>query len=107
MNEDFDFIAHLIYNTFDEGGRSSPAKSGYRPHIKFDFDEVLTSGSQIFIDKEWVFPGETVDAEITILSPQLFENKLFKGLEFKFMEGSNLIGIGKILDIKNKILIKK
>ena len=107
MKEDFDFIAHLKYNTFDEGGRSTPAKSGYRPQIKFNFEICTTSGRQIFIGREWVCPGETVDAEITILSPQMFEHKLFEGLEFIFIEGSKLIGTGKILKIKNEILIKK
>jgi translation elongation factor EF-Tu-like GTPase len=107
MKEDYDFAARLQYNTFDEGGRITPAKSGYRPHIKFDIDENLSSGRQIFIGRELVFPGEYVDAEITILSPELFENKLFKGLEFKFFEGSKIIGTGKILHIKNEILIIK
>ena len=107
MKENYGFVAQLKYHTFDEGGRSTPAKSGYRPHIKFDFDENLTSGRQIFIGRELVFPGEYVDAEITILSPELFEHKLFEGLDFKFFEGSHLIGTGKILHIKNEILIKK
>ena len=107
MKEDYDFVARLQYNTVDEGGRSSPAKSGYRPQIKFEFEVSTTSGRQIFNDREWVCPGETVEAEITILSPELFRHKLFEGLEFKFIEGSKIIGTGKILQIKNEILIKK
>jgi translation elongation factor EF-Tu-like GTPase len=107
MREHYDFIAKLKYNTFDEGGRSSPAKSGYRPQVKFDFEINTTSGRQIFIGTDWVCPGETVEAEITILSPQIFENKLYESLEFKFMEGSHLIGTGKILSISNKFLLKK
>ena len=55
-----DFMAQLKYRTTEQGGKQTPAKSGYRPHIKFDFIEIHTSGQQTFIDKEAVFPGETV-----------------------------------------------
>jgi translation elongation factor EF-Tu-like GTPase len=52
-----DFVATLIYRTTEEGGRRTPAKSGYRPQVKFDFVEMQTSGQQVFMDKEWVYPG--------------------------------------------------
>jgi len=107
MNEGFDFIALLKFKTFDEGGRSSTAKSGYRPQLSFDFEKITTSGRQNFIDKEWVCPGETVEAEITMLSPQFFEKKLYEGLKFKFIEGSKTIGIGEVLKITNENLVKE
>jgi translation elongation factor EF-Tu-like GTPase len=59
------FIAELKYLETEKGGRKTVAKSGYRPQVQFDFSEMSTSGSQKFIDKEFVFPGETVLAEIT------------------------------------------
>jgi translation elongation factor EF-Tu-like GTPase len=49
-----DFIALLKYRTSADGGRQTPAFSGYRPTIKFDFAEMQTSGQQTFIDKETV-----------------------------------------------------
>ncbi len=107
MRNNIDFIAFLKYNSFDEGGRSTPTKLGYRPQLCFDFEKNSTSGRQIFINKEWVSPGETVEAEITILSPQLFENKLYEGLEFKFCEGRVVVGYGTILKIVNENLIRK
>ena len=107
MYNEFDFIAILKYKTFDEGGRSTPAKSGYRPQLCFDFEKNSTSGRQVFIDKEWVCPGESVEAKITMLSPQLFENKLYEGLEFKFCEGRTIVGYGAILKILNEKLIRK
>ena len=106
MRDDFDFIAYLKYRTTDEGGRMTPAKSGYRPQVCFDFEKSTSSGRQIFINKEWVTPGESVEAEITLLSPQIFENQLYEGLKFKFTEGSKIIGIGEILKIENKTLKK-
>ena len=106
MKEDFDFIARLYYLTLDEGGRSTPAKSGYRPQLRFDFERRTTSGRQIFLDREWVCPGEYINAEITMLSPQFLENKLFEGLQFKFCEGSKTVGTGTIFKILNKKLLK-
>ena len=106
MKEGFDFVAHLKYRTFDEGGRATPAKSGYRPQIKFDFEERTTSGRQNYLGTEWVCPGESVEAEISILSPQFFTNKLEVGMEFQFCEGWKIIGTGKIFKIVNLELKK-
>jgi len=100
------FIAKPKYKTSEEGGRKTPANNGYRPQIKFGFTDKQTSGSQIFLDKEKVNPGETVTAEITVLTPQLFENKLEVGMNFHFLEGSTIIGFGSVLDILNKTLEK-
>ncbi|WP_289662862.1 hypothetical protein [Flavobacterium panacagri] len=95
------FIASLQYKTTEEGGRKTFASSGYRPHIKFSFDEYLTSGMQLFIGTEFVLPGESVSATISILSVEYFEGKLYEGLEFDFREGARIIGTGKITEIVN------
>ncbi|WP_316753884.1 hypothetical protein [Pedobacter gandavensis] len=101
-----DFIATLIYRTTEQGGRKTPAKSGYRPQVKFDFDEMQTSGQQIFIGRELVFPSETVDAEIRIIAVDYFASKLTEGMEFEFREGATVIGTGKIKFIINDKLKK-
>jgi hypothetical protein len=101
-----DFIAELQYLTSEQGGRKTPAKSGYRPQVKFDFDEMQTSGQQTFIKKEWVNPGENVKAKIKILSPDHFAHTLTEGMEFEFMEGATIIGTGKIEYIVNEKLEK-
>jgi len=101
-----DFIAKLQYRTTEQGGRQTPAKSGYRPQVKFDFTEMQTSGQQTFIDKETVFPGDTVDAKIKILSPDYFAGCLTEGMEFEFREGATVIGTGEIKYIVNDKLEK-
>jgi translation elongation factor EF-Tu-like GTPase len=101
-----DFIAVLSYRATLDGGRSGPAYSGYRPAVKFPFSDLQTSGQQKFLDKEVVYPGETVKAEMTIVASDLFQHQLFKGLEFDFREGARIIGTGKILEILNPILDK-
>lgn len=105
-NSSADFIAALTYNTTEHGGRKTPAKTGYRPQLKFDFDEMQTSGQQTFIDRELVFPGDTVEAEIKILSVDHFANKLTEKMEFEFREGATVIGTGIIKHIINDKLKK-
>lgn len=101
-----DFIADLKYLTTEEGGRQTPAFTGYRPQVKFDFDEMQTSGQQTFLNKDTVYPGDTVEAAIRILSVEHFENTLTEGMIFEFREGSRVIGTGKIIDILNERLLK-
>lgn len=101
-----DFIASLTYRTTEQGGRKTAAKSGYRPQVKFDFAEMQTSGQQTFIDRDFVFPGDSVDAEIKILSVDFFANSLTEGMEFEFREGLAIIGTGKIKHIINDKLKK-
>ncbi len=101
-----DFIADLKYLTTEEGGRQTPAFSGYRPQVKFDFDEMQTSGQQTFLNKDTVYPGDTVQAAIRIISVEHFENTLSEGLTFEFREGSRVIGTGKITEVLNDRLLK-
>ena len=96
-----DFLARVTYLTTKQGGRKGYAASGYRPHVKFDGRKELTSGEQLFIDKEKVFPGETVTAEIRIISKEIFKNYLFVGQHFEVAEASHLVGHGEILEVIN------
>ncbi len=108
-NEEFkkvDFIAELQYLTTKQGGRKTPANSGYRPQLKFDFTEMQTSGQQTFIDKEFVNPGEKVKAKIKISYLEFYTGRLNEGMEFEFREGETIIGTGKIKYIVNERLEK-
>ena len=96
-----DFLAKVVYLTTEQGGRKGYATSGYRPHVKFDGRKELTSSEQLFIDKDKVFPGESVTAEIRILGTDFFKNYLFVGQNFEVAEASHLVGYGKILEVVN------
>ena len=101
-----DFIAELYYLKTENGGRNTPAKSGYRPQLKFEFTENISSGFQTFIGKESVNPGENVMAKIKVTSPNYFKKKLYKGIEFKFIEGNQIMGNGMLKEIINSNLEK-
>ena len=102
-----DFIAELKYKTTEDGGRKTPAFSGYRPQLKFNFTDLQSSGSQFFINTDIANPGESVIAEIQILSPHFYHNQLEIGMDFELREGEVIIGTGKIIEIINKTLEKK
>ncbi|WP_299682970.1 elongation factor Tu [uncultured Dokdonia sp.] len=100
-----DFIAELDFLTSEKGGRKTPARSNYRPHIEFEnYPEYLTSGNQTYIEKEFVKPGEKVKAAIVILGTEYFAKRLYEHMEFKFFEGPNIIGFGKIIELINSDL---
>lgn len=101
-----DFIAVLYYHTVEQGGRSNPVFNSYRPQVKFAFSEMQTGGQQKFINKEIVYPGDIVEAEVQLLLPNIFEKKLAEGMKFEFREGSKIIGTGEIKAILNQQLKK-
>ncbi|MBE9603224.1 hypothetical protein IM797_28235, partial [Pedobacter sp. MC2016-24] len=107
MKSAVDFIASLQYKTMEEGGRKTPAKSGYRPTVVFPFSEMQTSGEQTFINRAFVMPGDSVDAEIRILAVDHFSGCLYEGLTFDFKEGDRLIGTGVIKQVINDKLRNK
>ena len=96
-----DFIATLTYLPSEESGRKTPVISGYRPGIKFEFSDMQTSGAQTFIDRTIVFPGDTVEAEINIISVDYFAGQLKEKMNFDFREGPHVIGTGQIKHILN------
>jgi translation elongation factor EF-Tu-like GTPase len=104
MDRKPDFTAMLKYYAIEQGGRTMPARSGYRPQLKFGFEEMQTSGQQVFLDKEVVYPGDTVKAEITMASPMIFRGRLVCGEAFEFREGDRIIGTGRIIEILNSEL---
>jgi translation elongation factor EF-Tu-like GTPase len=99
------FIAQLKYLSPEEGGRITNAHSGYRPTIKFPFYFGMFSGIQNFIGSDFVSPGQTINAEITLLNTEYFIGKLYEGLNFDFFEGARLIGHGIILELIHPELI--
>lgn len=105
-NSSCDIVAILTYRTKEQGGRSTPVQSGYRPHIKFDSIYMMTSGTQFFIDKKTVYPGDEFITEIKLLSPQFYAHSLQEGSKFEFCEGSVVIGTGVVKHIINEVLKK-
>ncbi len=104
--QEADFIASLHYHSTENGGRKTPARSGYRPQIQFAFGGIQTSGEQTFLERKIVYPGDRVEAKIKLLSADHFRDSLKEGMAFDFREGSIIMGTGKILRIVKEELKK-
>ncbi|MEI6410468.1 MAG: hypothetical protein WCR52_13855, partial [Bacteroidota bacterium] len=100
-NANCDFIAQLYFKKTEDGGRSSFVSSGYRSQIKFSFTEMQTSGQQTYIDNKMAFPGDNINALIKLSTTQHLKGQLKIGSKFEFLEGSKIVGTGRILKIKN------
>ena len=79
----------------------------YRPQVKFRFSEMQTSGQQKFLNNDIVYPGESIIAEISLITSDFLKEMLKVGSDFDFREGSRIIGTGRILEILNQELLTK
>ena len=78
----------------DEGGRHTPFFSNYRPQFYFRTTDV-TGTIKLPEGTEMVMPGDTIEMEITLLSPIAMDN----GLKFAIREGGRTVGAGNVSEI--------
>jgi len=103
--DNFHFKANITLISTEDGGRTTLVLSGYRPAVCFDgYPGYLTSGSQTYIDKEKVLPGDSAVAGFHIASFEYFKKRLSVGRTFTFQEGGIITGSGVITEIINKDL---
>ncbi|MFN7473347.1 MAG: hypothetical protein ACK5RJ_01055 [Burkholderiales bacterium] len=85
----------------EAGGRSSPIQLGvtYRPHFRVAGNEYL---GVVFVEgpSEPVLPGKTVSAKVQfIYAPQVNYSALKVGAEFQVLEGSQVVGVGEVMEL--------
>lgn len=91
----------LQFKSKKEGGRLTAAHSGYRATLLFPFGEATSIAAQFFEETELVMPGESVTADLSLISPEHFHNSLYPGLDFEFAEGEHVVGSGTIMKVIN------
>ena len=89
-----DVEAVVTYLRPEDGGRSQPAFSSYRP--QFHYDGRDWDASHVYPDVEQVAPGETARVFLSFLSPEAHVGKLHVGSPFLLREGRRIIGYGAI-----------
>lgn len=97
-----DIEVELTFLTAEEGGRKTPAFSGYRPQFYYDGND--WDAEHNYPDIEAVYPGQTVTAQLIFAAPHYHVGKLYSGKEFLIREGQKIVGKGivtKILDLEN------
>ena len=103
MPPQYDFIAKIYSLTFEEGGRMTPFRSGYRPSIMLRghlYDVVV-----LFGDRDEIAGGENAVVGMSLFSPEKQKGKLYVGLRFTIQEASRVVGRGEIVTLFNESLI--
>lgn len=78
----------------EEGGRSTPVFSGYRP--AFYFGDKQTDGAITLVGTEKASPGERCRVNIKLLHPERLDGVLEEGQSFEIKEGYRPVGLGRV-----------
>ncbi|MBC7785650.1 MAG: elongation factor Tu, partial [Burkholderiales bacterium] len=88
------FQGEVYILTKEEGGRSTPFFSGYRPQFYFRTTDV-TGSTKLLGGAEMCMPGDNVSIEVELQSPIAMEEKL----RFAIREGGKTVGSGVVTKI--------
>ena len=89
------FTAQVYILKKEEGGRSTPFVSGYRPQFYFRTTDV-TGTIKLLGGVEMVMPGDNVEMEVELITPIAIE----EGLRFAIREGGHTVGSGVVTKIE-------
>lgn len=81
----------------EEGGRTTPIFSGYRP--SFYFGDKQTDGAIIFVETEKASPGEEHLVSIKLLHSERLDGTLEVGRVFEVREGRKQVGLGRVTSV--------
>lgn len=101
-----DIEAEISFLPTEQGGRHSPACSGYRPSHDFGIVGTLNDAAHEYIGCEAAVPGSTVKANMWFLAPQYQEGRLYPGFKFTVQEGIRVVGNGVVVAVLNEMLKK-
>ncbi|HVJ31281.1 MAG TPA: elongation factor Tu, partial [Gammaproteobacteria bacterium] len=79
--------------TQQEGGRSAPITTGYRPQLHFGTTDV-TGGLELAIATRAI-PGEQAEIEVELTTPVALE----PGTRFSIREGGRTVGVGLVTEV--------
>ena len=88
------FQGHVYVLTKDEGGRSTPFFSNYRPQFYFRTTDV-TGVITLPEGTDMCMPGDNVDMDVELIKPVAMED----GLRFAIREGGHTVGSGVVSKI--------
>ena len=88
------FKANVYVLSKEEGGRSTPFFSGYRPQFYFRTTDV-TGNTALLGGAEMCMPGDNVEMEVELIKPIAME----KELRFAIREGGRTVGAGVVTQV--------
>ena len=93
---------HLLATA--EGGRRTPARSGYRPQHAIH-ENYQTSGEHLYPELEWLAPGEITVAHVSLVTPEAYPNCLWVGRVLQVSEGQHIVGNLLVTEVLNESLV--
>jgi translation elongation factor EF-Tu-like GTPase len=99
-----DLVARIDFLPTEQGGRVSPAYSGYRPDHDFGLEGTLNGAAHEYIGQDMAAPGESVRAHLWLLAPEFQAGRLHSGFEFTVQEGSRVVGMAVVQEVLNPAL---
>lgn len=96
-----DIVAEISLLSTGQGGRHTPALSGYSPNHNFGLESGLCDGVHEYIGLESLAPGCTSGANVWLLTPELQKGRLYSGFKFTVQEGARIVGHGVITRVVN------
>jgi len=87
----------VTFLTAEDGGRSGPAFSGYRPQFHYAGHDWIALST--YPDVTQVNPGDTVRVFLSFLSPERHLGQVIVGTPFLFREGRRIVAYGSISKI--------
>ena len=88
------FTAKVYVLSKEEGGRTTPFFSNYRPQFYFRTTDI-TGAIKLPEDVEMVMPGDNVEMEVELIHPIAIE----EGTKFSIREGGRTVGAGSVVKI--------
>jgi elongation factor Tu len=92
-----DIEAEITFVPTEQGGRSAPAFTGYRPQFYYDGQD--HAATQEYPDVESVLPGQTVRALLLFGRPDIHVGHVHVGMEFEVREGARIVARGRVTKI--------
>ena len=92
-----DVEVQLEFLAAEQGGRTKPVRSGYRPQLFYDGHD--WDAHHEYPDVEVVNPGDCVRAYLTCLTPESHVGKLVLGRAILIREGQRVVAYGTVTKV--------
>jgi hypothetical protein len=92
------FVAKVIFNGPDTGGRRTPPLQGYHPQVKIGDEYASCWIESLTAEHTFAFDVEHLVA-LDLLLPEFYADRFALGDEVTFFEGSHLVGRSLILEV--------
>jgi translation elongation factor EF-Tu-like GTPase len=91
--------ATITFLRTEEGGRRTPASSGYRPQFYYEGEN--WDAIHYYPGMDQVYPGDTVTVHLGFLSPEYHRGRIQQGTRFEIREGRRVVGRGVVTKLLN------